>query len=112
MTAIDVHGFEVLVDDAPLRGEWADHGEAVVLLQTGVCNRRVLDVAGTVESGEQRAGEISGVRPIRLRPSAHLPSLEEPDRFLRRSTAFLPPPDDDVVSPRTSKRAHAALSGG
>ena len=71
-----------------------------------------LDVAGTVESGERMADAIPGARLIRFRRGAHLPSLEEPERFLRHLTAFLPPPDDDVESPLTAARAHAAMSGG
>ena len=71
-----------------------------------------LDVAGTVASGGQMAGAIPDARLIRFHRSAHLPSLEEPERFLRLLTAFLPPPDDVVEPPRTAARAHAAMSGG
>ena len=43
MTAVDVHAFEVTVDDATLRGEWAGDGAAIVLLHAGICDRRMWD---------------------------------------------------------------------
>ena len=43
MIAVDVHAFEVTVDDATLRGEWAGEGAAIVLLHAGICDRRMWD---------------------------------------------------------------------
>ncbi len=101
------------------RGEQAFDPPAISRLAEIACPVLVmvgdLDVAGTVESGLRMVEDIPRAHLIRFPRSAHLPSLEEHERFLQHQSAFLERPDvdveGDVESPRTQARA-AALSGG
>lgn len=62
-----------------------------------------LHVPGVVGAGERMAAQIPSARLVRLPDAAHLPSLEQPGRFLAELTAFLPVPDrsQSRFDPRT-----------
>lgn len=100
MTTVDVHAFAIEAGQAMLRGEWSGTGSPVVPLHAGIGDRRMWDAhfAGLAENRRvvRIARAIDCAVMVRFPDAGHLPSLEDPVRFLRELDPFLSHAEDVV----------------